>query len=134
MSLVPAVAARVGAAPHTGVSVAEPQQHQLGLNDRPRQRVLQLAASVVVAIDVAADAGAAKQLDIVAAGQQADIVDLRDPRHETLDGASDEVFRVTAAECVVERTVDLRRVHVARRTAAGVTTLAAAALVNGLDQ
>src|SRR4030095_15107241 len=89
-----------------------------------------LAGRVVVTVDVPPDARTPEQLDIVAAREQADVVDLRDSRHKTLDGACDQILVVATAERVVERAVDLRRVHVARHAAAGQTTLAVAPLVD----
>ena len=43
-------------------------------------------------------------------------------------------LRTASPERVVEGTVDLRRVHIAHGTAAGVTALTAAALMNRLDE
>src|SRR6185369_7706672 len=108
--------------------IPDPQQREQRLNDRTRQFLVQLIGLVMVPIDVAPDASAAEQLQVVAACEQTDVVDLRDSRHEALNRSRDEVLDVLAAERIVERAVDLRRIDIARRTTACAPALAAAAL------
>ena len=77
------------------------------LHDRPVQLLLQFRRRVVVAIDVATDATPAQQVQVIAAGEQAHVIDLRNSRHEALNGARDEVRGVAAAERIVEGAIDL---------------------------
>ena len=106
-------------------------------SDRTTGRVnacSQFIRRVVVAIDVAPDTGASQQVHVVGAGQQADVIDLRDARHEALNRARDEVLGVAAAERVIERAVDLRRIDIAGASPLASTALAAAALMDRVDQ
>ena len=66
--------------------------------------------------------------------EQPDVVDLRDPRHEALNGPRDEILGIAAAERVVERAVDLKRVDVAGGAAAREPAFVAASRVDRLDQ
>ena len=88
------------------VHIAQPNQLAKPRDDGPAQRGEHLIVIVVVAIDIAADAGAPKQLDVVAAGQQADIVDLRIPGTNAARRARSGTSIVTR-ERVIERTVHL---------------------------
>ena len=95
---------------------------------------LHFVGRVVMTVDVAAVAGTGEERHVVAAGQQPDVVDLRNARQETLNGPRDKVLVISAAERVVERAVDLIGVEIAGGAAGGREALAAAALVDRLDE
>ena len=73
------------------VRVAEPDERDEPLDDRPRQRLLYLCRRVVVAVDRAALPRRRDRVDIVRAGEQAHVVDLRDATGEELDRPGREV-------------------------------------------
>jgi len=66
------------------VRVAQPDQLAELRDDGSAQRAEQLVAAVVMPVDVPADTCPAQQLDIVAAREQTDVIDLRYARHEQL--------------------------------------------------
>ena len=116
------------------MGVAEAQEREQSRDDRLLQRLLQFGRRVAVPVDVASFTGASQAFDVIRAGEQPDVVDLRDARHEALDGPRNEIFIVPPAQRIVERAVDLVRVDVARGVATGQAALTAAARVNRLDQ
>jgi len=109
-----------------GVAIADSQQRDERFHDGLRQRCLELLGRVVMPVDVTTFARTAQQVEIVGAGQQPDVVDLRDSRQEALDRPRDQIFGITAAEGVLERAVDLGRVEVAGGAAARESALVAA--------
>src|SRR3954468_7480869 len=123
-------AARVEDAGKSRVRVAKFQQRQRAFHNGPPDLLLHFVSREVVTVDVPADAGSGEERHVVAAGEQPDVVDLRDARQETLNGPSDEVLVVSAAERVVNRAVDLIGVEIAGGAAGGLEALAAAALVD----
>src|SRR6185312_16449072 len=87
-----------------------------------------------VAIDIAADARAAEQFDVIRSSKQSDVIDLRDTGREELDGAGDQVFVVTSAEGIVKGAIDLVEIEIARGGSGCLAARALAALVNGFDE
>ena len=84
--------------------VAQPDQLAELRDDGPAQRGEQLVVAVVMPIDVAADACAAEQLEIVFAREQADVIDLRYAGHEELQsraraGSRDRRARARRRRC-----------------------------------
>src|SRR5438128_698340 len=110
--------------------VAQFQERQRALDDGLAELLLHFIPPEVMTVDVAADARAGEERHVVAAGQQPDVVNLRDARQETLNGPRDEVLVVSPAERVIERAVDLIGVEIARGAAGGLDALAAAPLVD----
>ena len=66
----------------------------------------------MVSIYVAADAVRGEQLHVVGAREKADVVHLRNARHEELHRSGDQIALLVAAERVVERAVDLVQVEI----------------------
>src|SRR5207247_2880197 len=67
-------------------------------------------------------------------GKQANVIHLRNTRCEKLKRTRDQVFVVTAPECVVESAIDLIQVQVVCCRARGHPALTVASRVDSLDQ
>ena len=113
-----------------GVRVAETDQFEKRAHDRALQLIVQFGGRVVVAIDVAADAGAAQQVEIVRSRQQTGVIDLRHAGREELKGARNQIFVVACAEGIVKSAIDLVQIEIAGRGAGGLAARALAAFVN----
>src|SRR5688572_24253282 len=114
--------------------VPEPDQVEERTHDGTLDFRMDFVAGVVMAIDVAPLPRAPQEFHVVGAGQQSDVVDLRDSRREELQRTGNAVFPVAAAERVIESAIDLRYVQIVRRLAAGPTAFAIASLVNRLNK
>ena len=114
--------------------VTEPDQ----VEERPHCGTLDFridfVARVVVTIDVAPLLRPPKKFHVIGAGQQSDVVDLRDSRREELQRTGNPVFPVATAERVIESAIDLRYVQIVRRLAAGLAAFAIASLMNRLNK
>ena len=92
--------------------VAQAAQRVQRAHDRTVQVLVHLRGGVVVAVDVAPDMRAIEQVHVVATGERAHVVDLRDARQEELHGAGGQIVLVVAAERRIVGAVDLVEVQV----------------------
>ena len=97
------------------VRVPQPDEVDDAPDDGPIQGRLDLVRRVVVAVDGATFAGPLDGSVVVLAGEQADVVDLRDAAGEELDGPRRDVAVVVAAERRVVGAVELVDVDRRRR-------------------
>jgi hypothetical protein len=97
--------------------VPEAQKAKKRLHDRARERLLQFVGRIIVAVDVAPNAGAAQEIRVIVACEQPDVVDLRDSWKAALNRARDQVLGIVTAERVVEVSSDA--VPVEHRTCSG---------------
>ena len=79
-------------------SISRFQQFQKLGNDWPLNFLVNFFQAVVVAVDVPAFLGPLQQVQVVFPGQQAHIVDLRNPRGKNLQQPGQEVLLVIIAQ------------------------------------
>lgn len=94
---------------HAGSSSASGTPVRAHLDNGPLELLLRLLDAVEVAVDVAAVLRLLCQLRVVAAREEAHVVDEGDARREELDGAREEVPEVVVGERAVVGAVDLQR-------------------------
>ena len=101
-----------GLAIERGMRVPEPDELGEPLDDRSAEGRSDLLRSIVVAVDRATFTRSLDRRDVVLAGQQADVVDLRDASGEELDRPGREVPLVVAVERRVVGAVQLMDIDV----------------------
>jgi len=114
--------------------VAEANQAEKRLDKRARECGLDLPAAVVVAIDVAANTGASKQVQIILASQQSHVVDLRDPRRKKLQRAGDQILFIAPPSGVIVGAIDLVEDKVVRGRSCRLAAFAVASNMDRFDQ
>ena len=92
--------------------VAENQQTEQIFYDRTLDFLIDFIQAIVVTVDVAAFFAVLQQLQIVFAGQQADIIDLRNARREALDRPRQQIGGIIVAQSRIVGAVDLIDVQV----------------------